>query len=242
MEPASSPAAEVLQSVVSIEARRSMPADPRFVSCPPPLAPLFTEAEEHLSCFFSTIERSPEHGTLSISGERYILARAATFSVQLREILEKEYGRIASEKLAYSLGRAAGIKDAQFFIDRLKLVRGPAALSAGPVHFAFVGWAYVNILPESAPTTDENYYLIYEHPYSFEADSYLRAGIAVDRPVCHMNAGYSSGWCGVAFGVELAAKEISCRARGDKRCLFVMAHSSRLYDRIAEAMERDGLV
>lgn len=218
-----------------------MEAKPRYVSCPDPFVPLFLEAEKHMEGFFSDLERSPETGTLSISGERYILARAATFSVQFKKILENEYGRLAAEKLAYSLGRAAGIKDAEFFIERLNLERGPAALSAGPVHFAFVGWAYVDIFPESAPTTDENYYLIYDHPYSFEADSYMREGIAVDRPVCHMNAGYSSGWCQVAFGVELAAKEISCRARGEKQCLFVMAHPSRLNDRVVRAMEKHGL-
>jgi son of sevenless-like protein len=218
-----------------------MEAKPRYVSCPAEFVPLFLGAEKQMEGFFSNLERSPETGTISISGERYILARAATFSVQFKKILETEYGRIAAEKLAYSLGRAAGIKDAEFFMERLALERGPSALSAGPVHFAFVGWAYVDIFPESAPTTDENYYLIYDHPYSFEADSYMREGISMDRPVCHMNAGYSSGWCQVAFGVELAAKEISCRARGDNRCLFVMAHPSRLNDRIVLAMEKHGL-
>jgi son of sevenless-like protein len=218
-----------------------MTGDSRFVKCPAPFAPLFQEAERNLEGFFHSLERCPEHGTVSISGERYILARAATFSVELRRILENEYGRLAAEKLAYSLGRAAGIKDAEFFMDRLKLERGPAALSAGPVHFAFVGWAFVDIFPESAPTTDESYYLIYDHPYSFEADSYLREGIATDRPVCHMNAGYSSGWCQVAFGVDLAAKEISCRARGDERCLFVMGHPSRVNELVVSARERYGL-
>ncbi|WP_078488122.1 V4R domain-containing protein [Solemya velesiana gill symbiont] len=213
---------------------------PKTVSCPEPFEPLFLEAEKQMEGFFSSLERKPETGTLTISGERYILARAATFSVQLRKILEEEYGRIAAEKLAYSLGRAAGIKDAEFFMEKLMLERGPAALSAGPVHFAFVGWAYVDIFPESAPTTDENYYLIYDHPYSFEADAYMREKIETDRPVCLMNAGYSSGWCQVAFGVELAAREITCRANGDDQCIFVMGHTSRIHEYVVEAQERYG--
>ena len=217
-----------------------MSKKPETVSCPEPLEPLFLEAEKQMQGFFSTLERSPETGTLTISGERYILARAATFSVQLRKILEEEYGRIAAEKVVYSLGRAAGIKDAEFFMEKLKLERGPAALSAGPVHFAFVGWAYVDIFPESAPTTDENYYLIYDHPYSFEADAYMREKIEANRPVCLMNAGYSSGWCQVAFGVELAAREITCRANGDDQCIFVMGHTSRIHEYAIEAQERYG--
>ena len=214
---------------------------PRFVTCPEPFAPLFIKAEGALEGFFSGLDRNPAKGELSVSGERYIMARAATFSVELRQLLEKEYGCLAAEKLAYSLGRAAGTKDAEFFIDRLQLARGPEALSAGPVHFAFVGWAFVNIFPESAPSTDEDYFLVYEHPYSFEADSYLREKIATHRPVCQMNAGYSSGWCQVAFGVDLVAKEITCRAAGHERCLFVMGHPSRINDYVVDWQERLGL-
>ena len=215
---------------------------PKYVSCPEPFEPLFLQAEQALSGFFGGLERNPETGQITISGERYILARAATFSVQLRKILEEEYGRLAAEKLAYSLGRAAGIKDAEFFIEKLKLERGPEALSAGPVHFAFVGWAFVDIFPESTPTTDENYFLVYDHPYSFEADSYIREGLKTARPVCQMNAGYSSGWCQVAFGIDLVAKEIACRAAGHEQCLFVMGHPSRVNEYVVEWKERLGII
>ena len=215
---------------------------PRFVRCPEPLEPLFCASEDALESFFSGVESQPEIGQLRISGERYILARAATFSVELRRILEKEYGRLAAEKLSYSVGRAAGTKDAEFFIKRLKLERGPEALSAGPVHFAFVGWAFVDILPESSPASDESFFLIYDHPYSFEADSYLREGLQPKRPVCHMNAGYSSGWCQVSFGLELVAKEVTCRASGHDRCIFVMAPPSRINEHVVEWQDRLPLV
>ena len=213
---------------------------PKTVSCPEDLTPLFLDAEKQMGDFFSKIEHTPEHGTLTISGERYILARAATFSVELRKLLEREYGRVAAEMLAYNLGRVAGIKDAEFFKDKLDLAQGVMALCAGPVHFAYSGWAYVNILPESSPSSDEDFYLVYDHPYSFEAEAYKNEGIEAERPVCYMNAGYSSGWCQVAFGVELMAREITCRANGDERCLFVMGHRSNFFDYIADAEERYG--
>jgi son of sevenless-like protein len=213
---------------------------PKCVKCPEPFEPLFARAEEHMAEFFSKLGRVPEKGEINISGERYVLARAVTFSVQFKEILEQEYGRLAAEKIAYKLGRAAGTKDAEFFMNKLRLERGPEALSAGPVHFAYVGWAFVDIFPESAPTTDEDYFLIYDHPYSFEADSFVNENIEVDRPVCHMNAGYSSGWCEVAFGVELVAKEIACRAKGDDKCIFVMAHPSQINERVVEMQEKHG--
>jgi predicted hydrocarbon binding protein len=214
---------------------------PRYVRCPAAFVPLFVQAERQLDRFFSSLEQRPEAGELAISGERYILARAQTFSVQLRAILEEEYGRLAAERIAYNLGRAAGTKDAEFFMERLGLEPGPEALSAGPVHFARVGWAFVDIFPESKPSTDEDYLLVYDHPFSFEAHSYLEEGIAAERPVCHMNAGYSSGWCQVAFGVELVAKEISCRGRGDERCLFVMGHPSRINEYVVEMKDHFGV-
>lgn len=214
---------------------------PEYVKCPEPFEPLFVQAEANLGKFFSELKQNPKKGEIAISNERYILARAVTFSVQLKSILEKEYGKLAAEKIIYNLGRAAGTEDAAFFIKKLGLEKGPSALSAGPIHFAFVGWAYVDIFPESKPTPDENYYLIYDHPYSFEAYSYINAGIKVDRPVCLMNAGYSSGWCQVSFGVELEAKEISCRAKGDSKCIFVMAHPSKINEYALEAKEKYGI-
>ena len=213
---------------------------PKTVSCPDAFEKLFLKAEQSMETFFTGVERKPETGTLTISGERYILARAATFSVELRKLLERQYGRIAAEKLSYNLGRAAGIKDAEFFMEKLGLQPGPEALSAGPVHFAYVGWASVDIFPESNPTTDENFYLIYDHPYAFEAEAYKREGIVTDRPVCLMNAGYSSGWCQTAFGIELEAREISCRANGDDQCIFVMAHRSKIHEKVIQAQEKYG--
>ncbi len=198
------------------------------VRCPDPFVPLFQQAEKNMEVFFKEMRTAPDQGEITIQGERYILARAATFSIQLQKILEEEYGRLAAEKIVYNLGRAAGTKDAEFFMRKMGLSQGPEALSAGPVHFAHAGWAFVDILEESDPSQDEEYFLLYDHPYSFEADSYLNEKISTNRPVCRMNAGYSSGWCQVAFGIELVAKEISCRARGDAQCRFVMAHPSRI--------------
>ena len=118
------------------------------------------------------------------------------------------------------------------FHKRLKVEEPDMKLALGPVHFAHVGWAFVDIFPESAPQPNEDYFLAYDHPYSFEAASFLDNGLKSDHTVCHMNAGYSAGWCEVSFGVELKAEELTCRARGDDKCIFVMAHPKN-FDRLA---------
>src|SRR6202008_3222330 len=109
-------------------------------------------------------------------------------------------------------------------------------LSAGPVHFAYTGWAFVDILPESSPSPDENFFLKYNHPFSFEADSWIRSKEKTNFPVCSMNAGYSSGWSEQSFGIELTSVEITCRAKGDKNCTFIMAPPHK----IAMHLNREG--
>ncbi len=102
-------------------------------------------------------------------------------------------------------------------------------LAAGPIAFNYAGLAFVDIFPESKPTTDENYLLVYDHPYSFEAEAYINAkGVRSQKPICVMNAGYSSGQFSESFGIDIDAKEILCRAKGDHACRFVMGVKSRL--------------
>jgi PAS domain S-box-containing protein len=101
------------------------------------------------------------------------------------------------------------------------------------VHFAHAGWAFVDLSSESTPSPDEHYYLVYDHPHSFEADSWLAAQKATTQSVCVMNAGYSSGWCEDSFGLPLVSVEILCRARGDATCRFIMAPADRIEGHVA---------
>lgn len=206
----------------------STPRKPQLVQCPEPFEPLFVAAEDALAQFFGDLQRHPEKGEITISGERYLLVRAASMSIQFREELLAIYGLRTANQIIYNFGRACGVQDAMMFHARLGLTEPALKLAAGPVHFAHVGWAHVDIFPESAPAPSENYLLVYAHPSSFEADAYIKTQTKTEDPVCFMNAGYSAGWCEISFGIELAAKEITCRARGDAQCVFVMAPPKKL--------------
>lgn len=203
---------------------------PQLVRCPEPFEPLFAAAEDAMAQFFGDLQRRPEKGEITISDVRYVLVRAASMSIQFRNELSSIYGLRAANQIIYNFGRACGIQDARMFHERLGLDDPHMKLAAGPVHFAHVGWAFVDIFPESAPSTDENYFLIYDHPFSFEANSYCEEGIISEEPVCFMNAGYSSGWCEISYGVELAAREITCRAKGDDQCIFIMCPPKKLME------------
>jgi uncharacterized protein len=214
----------------------------KIVRCPEGFVPLFAEAEGIMQSYFADLERKPERGDIQISGTRYLLIRTESMSIELQEELRKTFGDAGARQIRYKLAKACGRRDARMFHERLEVTDPTMKLALGPVHFAHVGWANVNILPESAPQPNEDYFLVYEHPYSFEATAYLENQIKTDHPVCHMNAGYSAGWCEVSFGLELKAEEITCRARGDEQCLFVMAHPKKFDTLAREYKEKTGLL
>ena len=207
------------------------------VRVPDKFAPLFEEAQKYVARYFAEQRSDPEHGSLEIRGQRYVLVRAASMSVEFYDMVRRFYGaeeeaHSVAHGLLFDIAHAMGMADAKEFMERMGVTDPIARLSAGPVHFAHAGWAFVDISPDSSPTPDDDYYLLYDHPYSFESDSWLGAGRKTDSPVCVMNAGYSSGWCEQSFGMPLVSVEILCRAKGDDACRFIMAPPARAEERI----------
>lgn len=210
------------------------------VSVPPELEPLFREAHQFVSAYFQTMQTDPARGTITIGGQRYILVRTASMSVEFFATITQLYrdkgeteARAVARSLLYDLAYAIGAADARSFHRELDLHEPIARLSAGPIHFAHTGWAHVSILPESTPSPDQSFLLIYDHPFSFEADAWHATGQHIDFPACIMNAGYSAGWCTESFGLSLVSVEIYCKAMGDEDCRFVMAPPEQIEQRIA---------
>jgi signal transduction histidine kinase len=217
----------------------------RTVRVPEPFAPLFRRAQDYVERYFRGKAFSPEQGTISISGERYILLRAASMSVEFFDLVTSLYedqgpdeARGVACNLLFDVAHAIGKADAQAFHRKMGVADPIEKLSAGPVHFSYSGWAFVDISPESHPSPDQDYFLIYDHPYSFESDTWLRRGRRSASPVCVMNAGYSSGWCEESFGVPLVAVEIECLAAGGEHCRFIMAPPARIEEHLARHRRR----
>ncbi len=213
----------------------------RTVRVPEGIARAFEAAEEVVGRYFAERVHDPERGTIEIFGERYVLVRAASLSVEFLTLVRSLYGDGREQEadefarnILFDLAHAIGRSDARNFHTKMNLDDPIARLSAGPVHFAHAGWAFVDISPESDPQPNEEFYLLYDHPYSFEANGWITAGRAPSFPACLMNAGYSSGWCEESYGITLVASEILCRARGDHACRFVMAHPSRIEAAVAK--------
>jgi signal transduction histidine kinase/response regulator of citrate/malate metabolism len=209
------------------------------VTVPPAMQPLFDIAQQTVREYFKDLRMDPSKGTIEINDQRYVLVRASAFSKGFLETIQRLYAD-KGESEAFAIGRnflfdyahVIGLHDARDFHSRMHVTDPIAKLSAGPVHFAYSGWAFVDISADSNPSPDENFCLIYDHPYSFEADSWARAGVLSKEPVCIMNAGYSSGWCEESFGIELTAVEVSCRAKGDARCTFIMSPPHKIHEHL----------
>lgn len=212
---------------------------------PEPFAPLFRRAQDYVERYFRSKSFRPEQGTISISGERYILLRAASMSVEFFDLVTSFYedkgpdeARSVASNLLFDIAHAIGKADARAFHRKMGVTDPIEKLSAGPVHFSYTGWAFVDISPESRTGPGGDYFLVYDHPYSFESDTWIRSQRRSAYPVCVMNAGYSSGWCAESFGVPLVAVEIECLASGGKRCRFVMAPPSRIEEHVARYRRR----
>jgi signal transduction histidine kinase/ActR/RegA family two-component response regulator len=209
------------------------------VRVPEQLKSVFDAAQQTVSSYFADTRADPSRGSIEIAGERYLLIRASALSYGFLSAIRRLYAERGDAEalhigktILFDMAHVLGINDARNFHRKMGLTDPLAKLSAGPVHFAHSGWAYVDILPESTPSIDDDCFLKYHHPFSFESHSWLREGKQTDFPVCVMNAGYSSGWCEESFGLPLTATEITCKAKGDDMCTFVMAPPHRMREHV----------
>jgi predicted hydrocarbon binding protein len=201
---------------------------PVAAKVPAPFAPPFDAAEQFVAGLFNKLERKPEAGTVHVGGERYVLMRAESFYLAWSEALEASFGPEATRDLLYNTARAIGRADCKAFCERLGVTDGIARLASGPLHFAHAGWAFVDIHGDSTPAVDDNYFLHYDHPNTFESEVLASRKRTSTAPACVFSAGYSAGWCSEAFGIEVHAREIRCCACGGGRCEFIMAPASKL--------------
>lgn len=164
-------------------------------------------------------------------------AQAKGLALAFRDTVTEIYGIKGAEQILYKFGHSLGSSEAKAFHERFGLEEPIEKLAAGPTYFAYSGWAFVEILPSSAPQPNEDYILTYHHPCSFEAMAMIEDNRKIDHPICLINAGYSAGWCAESFGIPLDAREVSCEAMGNAHCTFIMTHRSNMFQRVQKFQE-----
>jgi len=205
------------------------------VEVPEDLQPVFLSMQELVKEYFGRRQEDCSKGAIDLLGDRLILLRAGSVSVDFFETIrdlykdyEEREALTVARSFLFDISHAIARMDARNFHCKNGLVDPMEKIAAGPIYFAHSGFAFVHILPESNITADESFVSISEHQRSFEAEAWLRRGKRTDCPVCVMNAGYSSGWCEESLGIPLVATEIMCRAKGDDACRFIIASPSKI--------------
>ncbi|MCK5036067.1 MAG: XylR N-terminal domain-containing protein [Candidatus Sabulitectum sp.] len=206
---------------------------PKFVNCPNELAPAFDVAEKLIIPLFRGFKRDPEGGAIKVEEERYVISRAESLTVAMKQQLSSVLGSGAGVVI-YQIGKSTGAADAKFYIEKTEALNPIQRLSMGMVLFAMSGNANITILPESKTTLNDDFLLVYDHSNSHEAEAHLKAGLPRDMPVGFFGAGYSAGWGSEALGMKLDVQEIACTVMGHQQCRFVMAPSHRVRDRVKE--------
>ena len=216
----------------------------KTVRVPEALVPLFERAQSYVERYFAEQKSEPERATIEIAGQRYLLVRAGALSVEFYELLTRLYARAdeaqaVAHGLLFDLAHAMGLSDGRTFSERMDVREPIARMSAGPIHFAYAGWAFVDISAESAPSPDEDFYLLYDHPYSFESDAWIAAGKPRGLRV-RREPGLLVGVKGARLRAGRSSPRRSCAApkvTWSRR--FIMAPPERIEQRIRSYVERN---
>jgi two-component system cell cycle sensor histidine kinase/response regulator CckA len=94
----------------------------RTVKVPKQFEPIFEKAHEYVHRYFQTNKEDPSEGTIEIFGDRYILIRAASLSVDFFETIIKLYedeGKEEASNIArqflFDIAHTIGKQDARHF-------------------------------------------------------------------------------------------------------------------------------
>jgi predicted hydrocarbon binding protein len=203
------------------------------VSVPPHFNQPFEQAEDEVAKLFGQLNWRPYRGSIHVGKQRYVMIRAESLYHAWFQALAQTFGEEVAGEFIYNTAREIGRSDSASFSAERNVSSPVERLAAGPIHFAYTGWAFVEILADSVPATDDSYFLHYNHPNTFESEVLTTVGQRLDRCGCLFSAGYSSGWCSEAFGIEVHGREVRCIGRGDKACEFIMAPEAKLEEHAA---------
>jgi len=200
----------------------------RAAEVPPEMLSVFEKARDSVGKYFESLQTVPDRGRVEVSKDRFILARTDSLSLVLRNVLTEIYGEHGSDQLLYAFGKAVGRAEARKFFVRFGLTDPMEKFGFGPTYFSFSGWAFVNLLYPTHPVADESFLLVFANQQSFEAESFMAEKQQTQKAICHITAGFLTGWCEESFGIPLETRELFCSAKGEGLDLFIMTHRKKI--------------
>jgi predicted hydrocarbon binding protein len=197
------------------------------------LADTIERAEEAIREYEAGLGRDASHARISLGDLPHALVPTSVIGRDLVRMLEDVVGPEAGPAVMYNLGKRIGRAQASAFFARAERDESDPAFRvlAGPFHFAWAGYGSVELLVWQ-PHLDERFALLWQSDASFSAEEALSE--PRHKRACHLQAGYSAGWCREATQLPLEAAELACRAEGLTRCRFVISHAERIERNLAD--------
>ena len=150
-------------------------------------------------------------GTLSYKGVRYLLIRPETIS-GFQKALHESHGEDADEKFfagGFEGGRLSAEKYRELYDFSDREIIAFMTNMGGQI-----GWGRFS-LERYDPELKILHVSVAHSPF---AESYGNSS----RGVCHLTRGVLCGMASILFGQDCTAFETECRAKGDRRCFFVI--------------------
>ena len=129
---------------------------------------------------------------------------------RLRRNAFQSVGRPYAAGILYGMGLAQGLLDGLRAARRFGAALGGAPRHAGP--------GLPLLFPVGRIRADRGFSGVLES--SIEAAVHARDHGLEAEPVCHVSAGYCSGWYSALLGEFLLVRELACAAHGAERCEF----------------------
>jgi len=229
------------------DSQSSKSVDQILLTCsiPPQWSKPLYKLESKVNQEMATMRHDLDQGKISTNHERFILIRAnslvSDFGETTSSSIECSHAESSSQfsqNLVYDLGFAVGRQTAlSFFSKDESLTTKSTRVTIGFVHIAYSGLSFVTLLPDS---DFENDVYITEHSISFEADLLAQNNKDHQHHTgCHMTSGYISGWCTEAVGSVMVTAEVSCRAKGDARCLLITCEANRIQQNFQQYCQKN---
>eukprot|EP01126_Amoeba_proteus_P061267 TRINITY_DN8208_c0_g1_i2.p1 TRINITY_DN8208_c0_g1~~TRINITY_DN8208_c0_g1_i2.p1 ORF type:complete len:727 (+),score=165.29 TRINITY_DN8208_c0_g1_i2:247-2181(+) len=185
---------------------------------------------------FSGLQQNLDHGTISLKKKRLLLFRADNltlnfieFSKSLFDFPKEADALCFAQNLQYQIGYGIGQKSArQFLHPRPTLVNPVVRNNVGFVQSAFMGLAFVELLPQSRLNGDAQDVIITRNKSSFEYNAWQGETRHGHRCHCSFHAGWIAGWSSTATGILRVTAEILCRSKGGSDCIFVTTVANNL--------------
>lgn len=158
-----------------------------------------------------------------LDDNRYMKIPAQTFGI-LRKQLVKNLGAERAQDLLFNLGYEMGMEDVKKLledgIDKAELVK------LGPILHIENG-QIEGIIHQCEAKFDDNGKLVNivgqgEWIGSYEVIQHLNWFGPSTKTVCSTLTGYASGFMSGAFDDQLIAKELTCKAKGDSKCTWII--------------------